>query len=326
MYTVIDRANDNRGSRQRRPLAAAVATLAGVALLAGCGGGDEQGTESQGQGASVEAQLGFSQATTPAVLTRVENDIAACMKAQGFEYIPVDPVARQAALTGDSNLSDEDFTKQYGYGIATLYGVGTQQSDPNASIRQGLSQADLLAYDQALTGGRPEQTFFRAADVGDFSHLGGCTKQAADELFAGSELLGTLQRKLDELDAAVLQDQRMVRAFEAWRQCMRDATGETFGDSEDVELEIQRRLAEIVGPLPAGESAPGEFANRTPQGSYDPAALTELQGVEVEFAKADTACEEEHIVPVEDVVQAEKERAFVDANAELLRRVKPLGE
>ena len=230
------------------------------------------------------------------------------MKAEGFEYVPVDPVARQAALTGRSNLSDEDFTRQFGYGIATLYGKGTQQADPNARIRDSLSPADRRAHDEVLSGGRPEQTYFRAADTGDFSQLGGCTKKAAEALLGGTELLTTLQRKLDELDEAVLQDQRMVRTFEKWRSCVRDKTGSTFEDSEDIEIEIQDRLADIVGPLPSGESAPGEFAGRTVDSSVDRNALAELQRTEVEFSNADVACEEEHVMPVEDVVQAEKEQ------------------
>lgn len=298
-----------------------IATLAGLAMLAGCGGGDEN-AKPVSQGGSVEDQLGLTQSGIQAAQAKVETAIAACMKAQGFEYTPVDPTAARAALTGKSNLSDEEFQKQFGYGIATLYGRGTPQSDPNARIRQHLSAADLRAYDQALSGGQPGQTFFRAADTGDFSQLGGCTKQAADKLFGGSELLTTLQRKLDELDEAVLEDQRMVRAFEAWRACVREKTGQTFEDSEDVELDIQRRLAEIVGPLPPGESAPGEFASHVPEQAYDPAALAALRRLELEFAGADVACEEEHIDPVEDVVQAEKERGFREANAELLRRVK----
>lgn len=296
-------------------------TLAAMALIAGCGGGDEETAGTPAGGGSVEDQLGFGRLDSPEAQAKAENTIATCMKAQGFEYIPVDPAAAQAALTGKSNLTDEDFDKQFGYGIATLYGRGTQQSDPNARIRQSLSAADFRAYDSALSGGRPDQTFARAADTGDFSQLGGCTKRAADKLFGGSKLLTTVQRKLDELDEAVLEDQRMVRAFEAWRTCVRNTTGETFQDSEDVELDIQRRLAEIVGPLPAGESAPGEFASRTPDGPYDRAALAALRQLEVEFAAADVGCEEKRIVPVEDVVQAEKEKAFREVNAELLRRV-----
>ena len=96
-------------------------------------------------------------------------------------------------------------------------------------------------------------------------------------------------------------------------------------DSEDVEPDIQRRLAAIVGPLPPGESAPGEFASHTPEGPYDRATLAALRRLELEFASADVACEEKHIVPVEDVVQAEKERAFREANADLLGRVQGAG-
>jgi hypothetical protein len=304
----------------------AMAAAVGAALLAGCGGGEssESSTTPQGSG-SVEAQLGFSAASTPEARTQVENDIAACMKAQGFDYATVDPVARHAALTGKSDLRDEDFTKQFGYGIATLYGRETDRSDPNARIRRNLSRADQRAYDNALTGGKPGQTYFRAADTGDFSELGGCTKQAADRLFGGSELLPALQQALDDLDQAVQQDQRFVRALEAWRQCVRDETGESFENSEGVELEIQRRLAAIVGPLPAGESAPGEFANHTPDRPVDRAALDRLEQLEVKYAVADTACEEKHLEPVEEVVTEEKEKEFRDRNAELLRQVKPLG-
>jgi len=300
-------------------------TLTAMALLAGCGGGDDETSGAPSGGGSVEEQLGFGRADSPDALAKAENEIAACMRAQGFEYVPVDPVAAQAALTGKSNLNDEDFDKQFGYGIATLYGRGTPQSDPNARMRQNLSAADLRAYDRALSGGQPEQTFSRAADTGDFSQLGGCIKQAADELLGGSELLTTVQRKLDEFDEAVLEDQRMVRAFQAWRECVRAKTGQTFEDSEDVEQDIQRRLAEIVGPLPPGESAPGEFAGHTPEGPVDEAALAALRRLELEYAGADVACEDEHIAPVEDIVQAEKEKAFRASNAELLRRTQGAG-
>lgn len=306
-------------------LATAVAVLAGVALLAGCGGGGDKSANPVSQGGSVEDQLGLTQSGIQAAQARVETEIAACMKAQGFEYTPVDPTAARAALTGKSNLSDEDFQKQFGYGIATLYGRGTQQTDPNDRIRQTLTPADQLAYDQALSGGNPQQTFFVAADTGDFSQLGGCTKQSTDSLFGGSELLTTLQRKLDELDDSIIQDQRMVRAAERWTGCMRDKTGEAYEDSEAVEVDVLKRLAAVVGPLPEGEFAPGAFASLTPEGPYDATALEEVRRLEVEFSNADVTCEEKHIVPVEDTVRAEKERVFREANAELLRRVKPLG-
>ena len=302
--------------------ARAIATLAMLPVLAACGGGGDTGSNAAHEGLPpVEEQLGFAQATEPAAQAKAEEQIARCMKSQGFEYTPVDAVARQAALTGKSGLSSEEFDQQFGYGIATLYGRGSPQSDPNARVRDSLGPADQRAYDKALTGGQPGKTYFRAADTGDFSALGGCTKQAADALFGGSKLLGVLQRKLDELDDAVLQDQRMVRAFDEWRRCMRDSTGESFEDSEAVELDLQQRLEELVGPLPEGESAPGEFATLTSDRPVDQTALSELQQLELKLSHTDVACEEKHIVPVEDAVQQAKEKRFREDNAELLRRI-----
>jgi hypothetical protein len=304
--------------------AALVATLC-VALLAGCGGSGGGGGQATTNGAkpaaaggSVEDDLGFTRAGIAGAQAKVENAIAACMRNEGFEYIPSDPVAAQAALTGKPNMSDEEFERTYGHGIATLYGKGSAQSDPNARIRAQLGDADRRAYDRTLNGGRPEQTFAYAIDNGDFSQLGGCTKQATEAAFGGTKLLTTLQRKLDELDESIVNDQRVVRAHARWTTCMRDSTGEQFEDSEAVENDIRTRLAAIVGEvLPPGEVAP--------EGSYDKAALAALARREVELTRADLACEAKFVTATEDKVRAEKEARFRDENAELLRQVKPLG-
>ena len=271
-----------------------------------------------GAGAGVEEQLGFTRNGIAAAQAKVENAIAACMKAEGFEYVPSDPVAAQAALTGKPNMSDEEFERTYGHGIATLYGKGSTQSDPNARIRSQLGEADRRAYDRTLNGARPQQTFAYAVDNGDFSELAGCTRTATEAAFGGTRLLTTLQRELDELDDAIVNDQRVVKANEEWRTCMRAATGESFEDSEAVEDTVRGRLEQIVGEV----LAPGQVA---PEGSYDAAALAELQRLEVEWTRDDLACEEQHISAIEDTVRAEKEARFRDENAELLRQVKPLG-
>ena len=309
----------------RRLLALLVVALA-AALPAGCGGDDESAgdgdTQTQAQEAQsdldVEEQLGFTRNGITAAQAKVENAIAACMKAEGFEYVPSDPVAAQAALTGKPNMSDEEFERTYGHGIATLYGKGSAQSDPNARIRAQLGDADRRAYDRTLHGGDPQQTFAYAIDNGDFSELGGCTRKATEEAFGGTRLMTTLQRELDELDEAILADTRVVRAQEAWTRCMRSATGEDFEDSEAVEETIRERLEQIVGEV----LAPGQVA---PEGSYDTAALAELARLEVEWTDNDLACEEEHIADAEDEVRREKEARFREDNAELLRQVRPLG-
>jgi hypothetical protein len=313
----MDRMSHNH--RRTSPRLATVAgALACVALIAGCGATDPAEKRPSQTGGSIEDQLGFTRNGITAAQAKVENEIATCMKGQGFDYIPGDPVAEQAALTGKPNMSDEEFERTYGHGIATLYGKGSTQSDPNARIRAQLGDADRRAYDRTLNGGRPEQTFAHAIDNGDFSQLAGCTKQATDAAFGGTKLLTTLQRKLDELDDSIVNDQRMVQANARWSTCMREATGEQFEDSEAVEDDIRKRLEAIVGEvLPPGEVAP--------EGSYDKAALAALARREVDLTRADLACEAKFVTATEDKVREEKETRFRDENAELLRQVKPLG-
>ena len=69
------------------------------------------------------------------------------MKAQGFDYVPVDPNAAQAALVGAQGMSKEDFEKQYGYGITTLYEQRRKEAvaGANKAIRDSLSEADLIS-------------------------------------------------------------------------------------------------------------------------------------------------------------------------------------
>jgi hypothetical protein len=300
------------------------ATIACLALLAGCGGSHQNASsttppEAASSGGTIEDQLGFTRKGVAAASAKVENSIAACMEAEGFDYVPTDPVAQQAALTGKANMSDEEYEQQFGYGITTLYGRGNAQTDPNETIRSQLGEADRAAYDRALSGGKPDQTFVFAVDTGDFTELGGCTKKAADQAFGGSQLLQTLQRKLDELDDSIAADQRMVRAQEAWRACVKNATGEQYEDAESIEEEITQRFEKIVGSI----VPPGQVATDGTQ--VDTAALHKLQQDEMDLFNRDRGCEKTQIDPVETKVRQQKETKFKSDNADLLSKVKPLG-
>jgi outer membrane murein-binding lipoprotein Lpp len=310
----------DHGRRRRIALVAIVC----LPLLAGCGESkkDTASTSTStaaATGGTIEDQLGFTRKGVAAASAKVENSIAACMKAEGFDYVPVDSVAQQAALTGKPNMSDAEYEQQFGYGITTLYGRANAQTDPNATIRAGLGEADRAAYDRALSGGKPDQTFAFAVDTGDFTELGGCTKKATDKAFGGTQLLQTLQRKLDELDDSIAADQRMVHAQEAWRACVKDATGSEYEDAESIENEIKQRFEQVAGSVvPPGEVAP-------PGTQVDMAALRKLQQAELDLFRKDVGCERQHIDPVETKVRQEKETKFKSDNADLLRKVKPLG-
>lgn len=290
-----------------------ILAVAGLLLFAGCGGG--------GSGASdqaVDAQLGFDQTGLLTRQAKVENLVRDCMKAKGFTYVPVDPAARQAALVGSAGLSEEDFEKQYGYGITTLYERRRQQAagGPNQAIRGALSASERTAYDRALVGENRDATFADAIDTGDFTRLGGCTRQATEQAFGGAEVLRSVQSKLDDLDTRILADPRMVKAVTSWSTCMR-ASGFDLPNPDQVDVVLKKKLEAIVGPTAV---TAGAGASEKP---YDPVALTALGREEVAMVGADLACEKKHLTSVEEKVRTEYERAFREQNTDLISKVPP---
>jgi hypothetical protein len=294
-----------------RHLVALALVLCAAVVAAGCGG-DDKSTEPPQE---LEDTLGFGGDAAKEVQARVENRISDCMQAQGFEYTPVDPFAQQQALTGKARITDEEFTRQFGYGISTLFGKGDEQSDPNERTRAGLSEADRAAYDRALYGENVGVTFSEAVESGDFTELGGCTKDASEAAFGGGAVLTSLVERLDELDERIIQDQRMVRANEKWTECMLEK-GYRYEEPDEIDSDIEERFQSIVGSgVPPGTSTP-------PQGvSYDRAALTELQQEEVRIANADLDCEKQEIEAVEQDVRPQYEEQFRSQNQRLLARV-----
>jgi hypothetical protein len=299
-----------------RRLAFLVCMAIAVTGVAGCGGDKKSGDNFQ----ELEDQLGFSQTGIVERQSRVEGAIRDCMKAQGFDYVPVDPFAQRAALTGKARMSDEEFLKQFGYGITTLFGRGDEQSDPNERIRKTLGPADRAAYDRALFGDNPGLTFAEAADTDATNELGGCTRQATDQVFGGTATLASLQRKLDGLDEKVLEDQRMVKAIEKWSACMQEQ-GFQYSDPEDIDGDILKRFEGIVGAgVRPGATVPPDQGT-----TVDRTALTELQQEEVRIANADLKCEKQEITPVETKVRPQYESEFRQQNKQLLSQVKPVG-
>ena len=301
--------------RRRSPAAKtlAVVVACGLLLLAGCGG-----DEASSQQVAVDEQIGLDEEGLLLRQKQAENLIRDCMKEQGFEYVPVDPVAQRAAMVGAPGMSQEDFEKQFGYGITTLFEQRLNQvgTGPNKEIRDRLGEADQAAYDRALYGDDPTATFDAAVDSGDFTRLGGCTKKAAEGVFGGTAVLQTLQTKLDELDEKIFADQRMVKAVAKWSQCMREAGYSDLSEPDEVDAVLEKKLEDIVGsPEDRKAPAPGE------EPDYDRAALKALQAEEVAMVTADIACEKKHLEDVEEEVTAEYEREFRAENADLLVKV-----
>jgi hypothetical protein len=299
-------------SRWGRPTKA-LAVACGLLILAGCGAGDVSGEQ-----VAVDEQLGLDEDGLLLRQRQAENLIAECMKGQGFQYVPVDPVAQRAAIVGSAGLSQEDFEKQFGYGITTLYEQRLAQTGTGANhdIRARLSEADRAAYDRALYGDDPTATIAVALDSGDLTRLGGCSQEATEKIFGGTAVLQTLQTKLDELDEKVFADPRMAKAIAKWSQCMREAGYSGLSEPDEVDAVLEKKLEDIVG-APEDRKAP--VAGQEPD--YDKEALTALQGEEVAMVAADIACEKKHLADIEEEVTAELEKEFREENADLLSKM-----
>jgi hypothetical protein len=292
----------------------AAGLVCALAGLAGCGG--DKADAAKDEDVPLEEQLGLGDEGIRVRQANAENLMRDCMKAQGFDYVPVDPTAQQAALLGAQGMSESDFEKQYGYGITTLYEQRRQLAvaGPNKTIRDSLSEPDRKAYDKALYGDDPTATFFDAIDTGDYGRLGGCLKSSTEQVFGGADVLTSLSAKLDELDEKIRADSRMTKAINEWSACMREAGFDGLQEQEDVDDVLKTKLEDIVG-------SPEDNASTGAEADYDKAALAALQKEEVAMVSADIACEVEHVEDVEEEVTAEYEETFREENTSLLARV-----
>jgi hypothetical protein len=300
-------------------LRALAVAVGGVLLLSGCGRGQTEAADEEP--VPIDEQIGLDDEGLLERQAQAENLVRDCMKADGFDYVPVDPIAQKAALVGQADMSIEDFEKQYGYGITTLYEKRLQQvaTGPNEEIRNALSDADKVAYDRTLYGDDPTATFQKALDSGDFTQLGGCVKEATDKVFGGTAVLQTLQTKMDEVDDKIFEDARMVKAIGEWAQCMREVGYDGLADPDEVDVYLEGKLEAIVGsPEERAASAGSE------EPAYDREALAALQREEVEMVANDIRCEKKHLEKVEEKVAAEYEQEFREENADLLAKVPKL--
>jgi hypothetical protein len=286
----------------RRPAGRATATLLAGALLllAGCSGGGGPKKDFK----TIEEDLGFEREGIVLRQANAANLIRACMTRQGFEEYTAEPKPPGA------DLSDEDYEKQFGYGITTVYGKD-EGGGANRTYRDSLSPTEQVDYDRTLYGDDPTATFADAVDNGDFTRVGGCTKEATDKVFGGAAVIQSLQTKLDALDDRIQQDPRMGKAVAKWSTCMQKAGYEDVAAPDEVDTVLHNKLEAIVGPP------------ESPKPDYDKAALSALQNEERAIVAADVKCEAKNIDDVELKVRKEYEATFREQNADLISKVPP---
>jgi hypothetical protein len=252
-------------------------------------------------------EFGLSERELVQAVEKVEILIAECMREQGFEYIAADykTVRRgMEAMMSLPGLSEEQFIKEHGFGIATLYtGEAPQLAKGYSPSKVGLGErnvqafnklapADQVAYNRALLGDNPDATFAVALDIENFSRCGGCTLKAIEQVFKPEQLKGTYT---NPRDALIRNDPRMKAALRKYADAMRK-NGFEYIDPEAVEADIRDRLNAITenGTIPVRQLSPDGLA-----------ALKKLQEEERRIAPLNFKLEESMVEPV--VTRIERE-------------------
>lgn len=318
-----------------------------ISLVSACGG--ENGDLTAQQPKSLEERL-FS--GNEADFAKQQQLIRECMVGQGFEYTPAD--TRDAGGPPRPDPDSEDFVKEYGFGISTLFSSEIRfdpSDDPNSVYRNSLSDSQKKAYDLALYG----QSF----GDGTFSSSGGGAvvaipigggpgseggedgpKLAAPAGCVGEALKATgvdtslpdsgLFDELNDLEDRIKADPKMVAAMKKWSACMADA-GYQYRDRDAAIKELREEFGELTGLKISGDSggfvvsvsasaeggSDGEGKAFDPLANVDKAKLTQLQEKEKRIASASLKCSEEHVVSVEQKVREGYEADFLADHPEL---------
>ena len=297
------------------------AVLVGAMTLSAACGGDRVSTD--GRPRTLEEALGFDEASMQEREAKVQEQVRRCMKAQGFDYVPMDPSQQKLVRIGPGGGNDDrGFRRTKGYGVSTVLGVAAGEqglaSDPNERIRQSLSEEDRKAYDRALfgqaaTGGGPVGGIIireepgpagGGADAGGQLE-GGCFQSANRKVGGGN--LERLGPKLEELEERINGDPRLVKADAAWSRCMAEA-GHRYERPQDIVADLMARMAKLSG---AASSGSGPVRPPDP----DDPGLVDLQREELALAGADDECSDRtRRGEVARRVRAEAERRFLEDN------------
>lgn len=321
-------------------LAAPVALLA---LLTSCGGGNDT-TAGGGDGGDGEVAtsplaeyFGQDYGNDEQAQARIVEEervrqeaIAACMKREGFEYIPQDPsqYVQFESPDGEEYGSDE-WTAKYGFGISTqrfpqsalgpdLVGYDESQfgpdiEDPNQKIQEALSPEEQAAYQEALYGDMSafevdptlsEEEQAKAMENMQFEP-GGCEGEAMN---AGNDLSQKVYTEFsDEMDAMyerIQADPRIVEAEQKVKDCVA-GKGLEYPGQEEVYTMFEDRLTEIDAQVtyPGADLTEDDIAAMSEEelnalGSQPPvipdeakAKLAEVQAEEIALAKAVNECD-----------------------------------
>lgn len=331
-----------------------LAVLLGLLMAVGASCGDDSGADAAGDGVDAtesatdgyESPLldalginaGLLAGNDPAALQSqqlaLNEDVKACMAAEGFEW---EPSPASAAMFGGGDLFDgldpdsTEWAERFGFGASTLAFAQEQvgpdlvgiaidtpdpDDDPNADYLAGLSDADREAYNEALYGDSvvtPVMSDEEAQQVGEEMMLNpsGCLAEAQNDMF-GADAMSTLIElgpDLQELYDEIYNDPRIVELEDEVRACVSDQGLEYIPTAE-----VYEYFGGKVAPLQA-ELGFGPSEELPTLDEEQRATLAEIQAEEVALAVAVDGCtQDDKFDDTAEAVRLEYEQRFVDEN------------
>jgi hypothetical protein len=213
----------------------------------------------------------------------IQQQVAECMAAEGFEYIPFVP----ADVGGGFGYEEEDhgeWVKKYGFGISTFVLMEEEMGydeesdpwadDPNQEIIEAMDEFEQQEYFRVLHGGEPpiieetpweeieamspeEQEAFFDEAYRDWEPTG-CMNEAYEEAYGGGEadmaFWDEFGEDFEEFWTRADADPRIVEAQAGWSACMAEK-GHDFADQEEM-------YTYLFGTEVGGEYVEGEFSVR----------------------------------------------------------------
>ncbi len=302
---------------------------------------------------------------------QVNESVLACMAAEGFEWIPDDQnmVSFDGTPADGLEYGSRAWIEKYGFGMSTqmfsqsqlgpdLVGyddsqndTGEEYVDPNATYLEGLSEAEQMAfnealygsdqgpeYDESLTDEEMNQIYEDYYNSPDYKPTG-CYNIASEEAYSGGEfaVYEVFSDELNEMYERIQADPRIQAAEAKIAECM-TGKGLAFTNMDAVYEDFNTRTQPLWETMPdpaAGltEEQMAEMTDADWQALYENppplpddvmATIAELQKEEIAMAIALDDCGGgwSNQESVYNDVRIELEQEFIDTHRDELEKLK----
>jgi hypothetical protein len=337
----------------RSSTCAAAFTL--VALLAACGGSGDSAASDADLANPMKGPMAelfgwdMSPADQRAKELEAQQVMVECMKAEGWEYKPVDYSAGSGFNDEYADMMADPvaYGEKYGYGVVRGFDMQEEMNDsgapmpedPNSEYVNSLSMDEQNAYYEALYGAMSEEPMIDEVDEsGDTAmpamESTGCNSQAYDEVYGDQLNDPDINDRLNQMFEDSQNDPALKAANATWAECMTEIDPSyEWASPDDISTYLYDKFntAQGYGPMSDGsepadtiamteESTSGEGVPGFELPEVDQAAIDDLRVEELQIWADDQTCQGKS-----DLLQVRRdvEQRMVD---DLLAEFPELGE